>query len=69
MTPLAAAASDGRIEIAMLLLERQDVDINSKDNKGKTALQHAKGEAMKELIRTAIQKRSRTNDEQASEQG
>ena len=68
VTSLAIAAALGRIEIAKLLLERQDVDVNSKDNNGKTVLQYAQREPMKELIRTAIQKRYGTNDEQASEQ-
>ena len=68
LTPLAIAAALEHIEIAKLLLERKDVDVNSEDNNGKTVLQYARGEAMKELIRTAIQERSGTSYEQACEQ-
>ena len=67
MTLLALVATYGHTEIAKLLLERQDVDVNSKDNDGYTVLQYARGKDMKELIRTAIQERSGTTDEQASE--
>ena len=68
LTPLAIAAALGRIEMVKLFLERQDVDVNSKDNKGRTVLQLAQGEAIKDLIRTAIQKRSGAYDEQGSDQ-
>ena len=67
LTPLATAAALGHPEIVKLLLERQDVDLNSRDNNGKTVLQYASKEVIKELIRTAIQERSGTNYEQASE--
>ncbi len=58
MTVLAVAASSGELKLVKFLLKRQDVDVNCRDSSGRTVLERASGEAIRELIGSAIQARS-----------
>lgn len=75
MTPLAIAAYYGELDVVKLLLRCKDVDVNSRDDDGQTVLQWASrgakvdAKALRrqdtlELIRSAVEARSRTTQEQ-----
>ena len=42
-SPLSYAAINGHFQVTKLLLEREDVDVTSKDNKGQLPLAYAAG--------------------------
>lgn len=56
---LNIAAKNGNVEIVKLLLGYPNIDINAKDNKGKTAINVAKNQEIKTLILNAQKKADR----------
>ena len=55
--PLSWAAKKGHKAVVELLIEKQDIDIDVKDNKGRTPLMHAARGGNEDVVRLLIKKK------------
>ncbi|RPB06422.1 hypothetical protein P167DRAFT_497669, partial [Morchella conica CCBAS932] len=67
LTPLSWAAMNGHGKVVKLLLEREDVDVNSKDKNGKIALELAAERRHTNVMELLRVKSEHTDDDNVSE--
>ncbi|KAF8053746.1 ankyrin repeat protein [Lyophyllum atratum] len=54
-TPLSYAAENGHVDVVRLLLRDPRVDVHIKDNIGRTALDVARGDDLRELLQSHME--------------